>query len=193
LVGLEFRNPPEFRFLRNSSFRKRETKLFFLSFVNETRIRNSNPETKLVLYRRKRGPDTKLPNKQTVARMGPLASRGDRGAIRFIEDTWLQNLLCTCCMHRDIRESPGRIRRSCLCKHPYSASATECQQRWHKLAPSGDSLQYFKQLSSSRALLAAQDAPRLRIGPGQKSTAAWRGYIDTSVWPKCRYSIRGLR
>ena len=40
---------------------------FFLSFVNETRIRNSNPETKLVLYRRKRGPDTKLryesPNK----------------------------------------------------------------------------------------------------------------------------------
>ena len=40
---------------------------FFLSFVNETPIRNSNPETKLVLYRRKRGPDTKLgyesPNK----------------------------------------------------------------------------------------------------------------------------------
>ena len=88
---------------------------FFLSFGNETRIRNSNPETKLVSYRRKRGPDTKLPNKQTVARMGPPASRGDRGAIRFIEDTYLQNLLCTCCMHRGIRESPGRIRRSCLC------------------------------------------------------------------------------
>jgi hypothetical protein len=34
---------------------------FFFSFVNETRIvRNSNPETKLVLYRRKRGPDAKL-------------------------------------------------------------------------------------------------------------------------------------
>jgi hypothetical protein len=30
LVGLEFRNPPEFRILRTSSFRKRETKLFFL-------------------------------------------------------------------------------------------------------------------------------------------------------------------
>jgi hypothetical protein len=67
LVGLEFRNPPEFRIRRNSLFWKRETKLFFFSFVNETRIRNSNPETKLVLYRRKRGPDTKLryesPNK----------------------------------------------------------------------------------------------------------------------------------
>lgn len=94
---------------------------------------------------------------------------------------------------RPVSRLPSPTTYSCLCKHPYSASATECQQRWHKLAPSSDSLQYLKQLSSSRALLAAQDAPRLRIGPGQKSTAAWRGYIDTSVWPKCRYSIRGLR
>ncbi len=29
LAGLEFRNPPEFRILRKSSFRKRETNLFF--------------------------------------------------------------------------------------------------------------------------------------------------------------------
>ncbi len=41
LVGLEFRNPPEFRFLRNSSFRKRETKLFFFEF------RKRNSDTKL--------------------------------------------------------------------------------------------------------------------------------------------------
>ena len=41
LVGLEFRNPPEFRIRRNSSFRKRETKLFFFEF------RKRNSDTKL--------------------------------------------------------------------------------------------------------------------------------------------------
>ena len=112
---LSFVTHPSFVYGAIHLFGNGKRNCFFLSFGNETRIRNSNPETKLVSYRRKRGPDTKLPNKQTVARMGPPASRGDRGAIRFIEDTYLQTLLCTCCMHRGIRESPGRIRRSCLC------------------------------------------------------------------------------
>jgi len=41
LVGLEFRNPPEFRIRRNSLFWKRETKLFFFEF------RKRNSDTKL--------------------------------------------------------------------------------------------------------------------------------------------------
>jgi hypothetical protein len=194
---LTFVTYPTFVSLAIRLFRNGKRKYFFSTFGNESPIRKSNPETKVLLYRRNESRnEVRIRKSQTNKQSRewvPGLSRGHRGAIRFMEDTCLQDLLCTCCMHRGIREGPGRIRRSCLCKHPYSASATECQQRWHKLAPSSDSLQYLKQLSSSRALLAAQDAPRLRIGPGQKSTAAWRGYIDTSVWPKCRYSIRGLR
>ena len=48
LVGLEFRNPPEFRFLRNSLFWKRETKLFFFEFRKRNSETNSNAETSLV-------------------------------------------------------------------------------------------------------------------------------------------------
>ena len=41
----------------------------------------------------------------------------------------------------------------------------------------GDSLQYFKQLSSSRALLAAQEAPGLRIGPAKSQQQHGEGAL----------------
>ena len=64
---LSFVTHPSFVYGAIHLFGNGKRNYFFLSFVNETRIRNSNPETKLVSYRRKRGPDTKLryesPNK----------------------------------------------------------------------------------------------------------------------------------
>ncbi len=81
LLGLDFRNPPDFRIPRNSSFQKRETKVFFFDFRKRKSDTKSNPETKVLLYRRNESRNesrnevriqcTKVPNKQTVARMGP--------------------------------------------------------------------------------------------------------------------------
>ena len=172
LLGFDFRNLPDFRIPRNSSFPETGNESIFFR-LSETKVRYESQILKLIKYfcigeTKVERSGYESPKQTNSREWVPGLSRGHRGAIRFMEDTCLQDLLCTCCMHRGIREGPGRIRRSCLCKHPYSASATECQQRWHKLAPSSDSLQYLKQLSSSRALLAAQDAPRLRIGSGQK-------------------------
>ena len=84
--GSDFRI--DFRFRRYKStlvsgFDFRITKVFFFDFrirkskKNTFVIRKSNPETKVLLYRRKRKSirksDPKVPNKQTVARMGPPA------------------------------------------------------------------------------------------------------------------------
>jgi hypothetical protein len=56
---------------------------------------------------------------------------------------------------------------------PYGRNANNA----HKLASSSDSLQYLKQLSFSRALLAVQEAPGLRIGPVKSQPQHGKGAL----------------
>ena len=174
---MSFVTHPSFVSCAIRCFGNGKRKYFFSTFGNESPIRKSNPETKVLLYRRNesrnevriRKSQTNKQSREWVHRLpeeieAPSASS--------------KTPACKTCFVLINACIVASVKAPAVSDVAASANihTAECQQRWHKLAPSSDSLQYLKQLSSSRALLAAQDAPRLRIGPGQKSTAAARGH-----------------